>query len=851
MLESGCFRPARQSFLFVFCVTVVFAVCPASADTRVPSWTPELFPVPGADGPVYASIVFDDGHGPALYIGGQFTVAGTAIASAIVRWDGQKWHDVGGGFTASTGTAVVYALAVFDDGSGPALYAGGSFEHAGGQPAQNIARWNGSKWETLVQGTDGPVLALAGFAHPGGSSLYVGGEFATAGGVTSAYFARWNGASWSDVGGVTDGVVRSLLAADGGTGPVLYAGGLFTQVGGIPASHIGRWDGSAWSQLGTGVAAPTYTATVNAMAAWNDGTGPALYVGGQFETAGDQPTGDVAKWDGQSWTPLGDTTAGVQGTVYALAAHNDGSGGALYVGGSISRAGGLVCSGIAKWTGAEWLLVGPGLDQSRLYNVRTLASVTTNQRTMLLAGGVFDQEYYAPPGQHLALWDGQVWSPCNPGLRAHPPEEYYPGGVMAMAAYDDGGGPSLHVGGAIRWLGPSPGEYTARWTGNDWVPIADDEFEFVGAMAGFDDGYGPALWIGGSLHDMGGATFGRIVRWDGTSAVRTTSDWPYHRIRHVRSLSVFELGGVPTLLAVGRFESTYGGSQFCSVAQWDGDSWTCYLDGPAGSYGHANAIAFHDDGTGPSVYVGGYFDQAGGVAVQNIARWDGVQWHDVGGGLDDAVADLAVFDDGSGPALYAAGEFDNAGRVPAAGVARWDGTQWSALGGGISVVYGGPLVSDLHVFDDGSGAALYVGGWFDTAGGITVNHIAAWDAEGWHALGDGVGGVQFPWVQSIFGRMERSGPALYVGGDFLTAGGVVSSHLARWGHQSDPGDWDADGDVDLVDYDAFSRCLNGPNQPPQAAPPVTAEECIRTFDADRQGDVDLADFAAFATAFAP
>jgi hypothetical protein len=263
------------------------------------------------------------------------------------------------------------------------------------------------------------------------------------------------------------------------------------------------------------------------------------------------------------------------------------------------------------------------------------------------------------------------------------------------------------------------------------------------------------------------------------------------------------------------------------------------------------AITTHDDGTGPSLYVGGYFDQAGDVAVQNIARWDGVQWHDVGGGLDDAVVDLAVFDDGSGPALYAAGCFDNAGGVPAVGVARGDGTQWSALGGGISVVYGGAIARVLHVFDDGSGAALYVGGWFDTAGGITVNHIAAWDAEGWRALGDGVGGVQFPWVHSIFGRMERSGPALYVGGDFLTAGGVVSSQLARWGHQADPGDWDADGDVDLVDYDAFSRCLNGPNQPPQATPPVTAEECIRTFDADRQGDVDLQDFAAFARVFAP
>jgi hypothetical protein len=39
------------------------------------------------------------------------------------------------------GARSVSALAVFDDGDGPALYAGGSFEGAGGLPSRNIARW--------------------------------------------------------------------------------------------------------------------------------------------------------------------------------------------------------------------------------------------------------------------------------------------------------------------------------------------------------------------------------------------------------------------------------------------------------------------------------------------------------------------------------------------------------------------------------------------------------------------------------------------------------------------------------------------------------------------------------------
>ncbi len=37
----------------------------------------------------------------------------------------------------------VNALAIYDDGTGPALHAGGSFTFAGGNSANYIARWNG------------------------------------------------------------------------------------------------------------------------------------------------------------------------------------------------------------------------------------------------------------------------------------------------------------------------------------------------------------------------------------------------------------------------------------------------------------------------------------------------------------------------------------------------------------------------------------------------------------------------------------------------------------------------------------------------------------------------------------
>src|SRR5262245_65135 len=55
----------------------------------------------------------------------------------------------------------VSALTVFDDGSGAALYAAGSFESAGGAAARRIARWNGEAWSALGSGLNGNALALA------------------------------------------------------------------------------------------------------------------------------------------------------------------------------------------------------------------------------------------------------------------------------------------------------------------------------------------------------------------------------------------------------------------------------------------------------------------------------------------------------------------------------------------------------------------------------------------------------------------------------------------------------------------------------------------------------------------
>jgi hypothetical protein len=104
------------------------------------------------------------------------------------------WAALGSGITSTLPFPGVEALLVFDDGRGEDLYVGGQFQMAGGQPASNIARWNGTSWSALNGGigfgdTIAAVYSLGVFDH----DLFAGGNFTHTGGGSANYVARWNG----------------------------------------------------------------------------------------------------------------------------------------------------------------------------------------------------------------------------------------------------------------------------------------------------------------------------------------------------------------------------------------------------------------------------------------------------------------------------------------------------------------------------------------------------------------------------------------------------------------------------------------------------------------------------------
>lgn len=147
--------------------------------------------VPGVDGQVLCSTVFDDGNGPALYIGGYFTLAGDVAAANIARWEGERFHALGQG-TGGT----VQAMTIYDG----RLIAVGNFMQAGGIETGGVAAWDGDNWSVV----GGPRIAFNSSTSASYSACVYGGDLYVSGpqprfwpaGELLQHLLRYDGSSW-------------------------------------------------------------------------------------------------------------------------------------------------------------------------------------------------------------------------------------------------------------------------------------------------------------------------------------------------------------------------------------------------------------------------------------------------------------------------------------------------------------------------------------------------------------------------------------------------------------------------------------------------------------------------------
>ena len=224
---------------------------------------------------------------------------------------------------------------------------------------------------------------------------------------------------------------------------------------------------------------------------------------------------------------------------------------------------------------------------------------------------------------------------------------------------------------------------------------------------------------------------------------------------------------LPTFLSLGGGFSLLNAA--CSVP-----SDACWESGfhQPGVSGTVYAMVRDNSG---NIYVGGEINTAGGVTVNNLAMWDGTTWRDMGGGVTIAsgtarVSALAVDTNNN---LIVGGYFDQAGGTAANNLAVWNGTGWQELGGGVngSVMAIKVISGSLNV-----GGGMYVGGSFSQVGTVAANNIAYFNFQpgSWLTLGGGVDDT----VNVI--ELETTSNSLFVGGDFSAAGETPAYRIARY-----------------------------------------------------------------------
>jgi hypothetical protein len=269
----------------------------------------------------------------ALYLAGSFYFAGDMLVSNFARWTGSGWESPGN----TVGQGIPISLGVYNGD----LFIGWIFNQSSVHPFNYLDRYDGTSFHSMGWNQTTGTAVNQMLNHKG--LLVIAGGFGEIPGSTAESVVMWDGANYTvpqpDLVGKWDNPFITASCEYEGD---LILGGDFTSADGVFLNHIARWDGSTWHPLGSGFSGDFVMVT--ALTVYRG----YLVAGGSFETAGGDPANNIAIWDGTYWAPLGEgLEGGIPGVavVQALAEHA----GSLYVGGNFQTAGELPSVNIARW----------------------------------------------------------------------------------------------------------------------------------------------------------------------------------------------------------------------------------------------------------------------------------------------------------------------------------------------------------------------------------------------------------------------------------------------------------------------------------------------------------------------
>lgn len=449
-----------------------------------------------------------------LYVGGVFESAGGESASGIARWDGDSWHGLG---TENSELPLVFALRRIED----RLIVGGYFDPEPESNTPTVSAWNGKGWSHLGEGGALETTAICSYR---GEIVIGGWSFGNAL-PFSGFVAHFDGSEWGSFCDGLNGEVTAMTSYEDG----IVFGGPFTAAGGERVRSVVKRSGNSWETLGQGFSmdcvpgVETNGGCVLAVNAFIEFEGD-LIAAGKFDRADGELVNGIARWDGDSWKPMGD---GFRGTVNALAVYE----GSLFAGGSFWYSGDSFVRCIARWDGASWVSLGGGLD-GPYPSVHALLSFGGK----LIVGGY---QLFGSSSDRISIaeWDGLNWTPIKFNMNGEP--------VDRLAAFQN----ELIAAGRIGLqgvLGPTP--YILKRQGDSWQVLGGGIRTTNSSPIGLLKVIGDKLIVGGNFTSAGNVPITNIAQWDGES-------WSQFGDGRTGGVSAIEVMGQDTICATNIYDS--------------------------------------------------------------------------------------------------------------------------------------------------------------------------------------------------------------------------------------------------------------------------------------------------------
>ncbi len=328
-------------------------------------------------------------------------------------------------------------------------------------------------------------------------------------------------------------------------------------------------------------------------------------------------------------------------------------------------------------------------------------------------------------------------------------------------------GGNLYIGGKFSSIGASEGPIVTaanlvRFDGSSFNALPTSPNDGVTGMFVENTVIAfPNLVVWGDFTQVGTTTHNHIARWSdffgswsgvGTGIVGTSGFAP---------ITVVPISGNQTIdhidyVAIG--VSQAGGAAVDGLARWTGSAWQNY-----GGVGTSALVGSFRAGINfQGVTVGGTGLAVNGAPRYGASRWNGSAWTYVATQGTDGVGRALVRHTNE---TYIGGDFTRIDSVNTGHIARRDSVTntWQPLGTGTN----GPVLAMLSFNGE-----LIAGGTFSTAGGVSASNIAAWNGTSWRALGAGLD-------DNVHALAVWNG-SLVAAGAFQRSGGADVFNVARW-----------------------------------------------------------------------